>query len=101
MDPETLHDLAFGTASKPRTGSVFFTRVDGQSGCASDVLLVITTIGVLILVLSYTSCKALEYHELFQRNTAHHTGLLVFNAVAVLCSFLTVLYATRVDQLYA
>lgn len=94
-EDESLEDRAFGRAAATTGG----TRAWSDGVVAYMPPLIATAI--LIVVLSWSLCKTIEYHEAIVANPRYRTGVLVFNGACAVAASLVVGYTVRAEALTA
>ena len=88
MTEETLEDQAFGPLDAPCAAGE-----KTWSDNAADYMLPVITTVVMILMLSWSTCKEIEYHELIHSEARYRNTVVAMNAAVVLIGVVVVAWA--------
>ena len=88
MEDENLVDRAFG----PKLSCDEQGRNPPTDRVTAFMVPIVTTI-LLVLVISWSTLKTIEYHEVIQSNPTYRNVILVVNGVAVVSAIIVVIYS--------
>ena len=90
MNEETLEDRAFGRYEVSQTA-----QGRGWSETTADYMLPLMSTIILVIILSWSTCKTIEYHELIQGSPKNRKGVLLFNGMVVVVAVTVVVYTVH------
>lgn len=90
-DPD-LEDWAFGAPNENMASVTPTTRI---SDIAAGYMIPFVGMLVLVAVLSYSTCKTIEYHELIRNNKQYRNVILACNAALVCTTTVLISYAVH------